>query len=115
MKFDVTFRNLSPREEVKHRAGLLYEKLARFIDEAGDGKLIVTIEHGEAGCELTVRSYGETYVALEEDQDLRTALDRCFHTMENTLRRAKERRTAGRRRGLGGEWEESEDLSAESA
>ena len=38
------------------------------------------------------------FQASDEDEDLRTALDRTFHTIEHALRRAKERRVDRRRR-----------------
>ena len=40
---------------------------------------------------------GEVHKAVEEDPELRAALDKVFHTMEIQLRRGKEKRIAGRR------------------
>ena len=58
---------------------------------------MVGASHGSTVLELVVTKKGHTFKAQEEDGDLRTALDRVFHTMEGQLRRAKER-TVGRRR-----------------
>ncbi len=92
MHLEVTFRNLSPREEVRKRADVLFAKLHRFLDAAADAQLNVGIEHSNAIIELVVTSHGAVHKASEEDEDLRTAIDRTFHTMETQLRRAKERR-----------------------
>lgn len=92
MHLEVTFRNLNPREEVRRRAQTLYDKLERFLDAASEGRLIVGIEHNAAIVELVVNSHGTTYTGTEEDADLRTALDRVFHVVEDQLRRNKEKR-----------------------
>jgi ribosomal subunit interface protein len=101
MHFEVTFRNLNPREEVRRRAEALYNKLDRFLDPAAQAQMTVGIEHGMALVELVVTSRGTTYKVAEEDEDLRTSLDRAMHALENQLRRAKEKRT--NRKGLGTE------------
>ena len=43
---------------------------------------------------------GETHLVTEEDDELRTALDRTFHTMEVRLRRAKEKRIGRRSKSV---------------
>jgi len=93
MHLEVTFRNLNPREEVRKRAEALYDKLERFLDAAAEGQMTVGVEHGAAIIEVVVTSRGVTYKSQEEDPDLRTALDRAMHGLENQLRRAKEKRT----------------------
>ncbi len=97
MHLEVTFKNLKPREEVKKRAQALYKKLERFLDSASDATLVLNVEHGQAVLELVVTVKGEVHKAVEEDEELRTALDKVFHTMEVQLRRGKEKRLAGRR------------------
>jgi len=89
---DVTFRNLRSREEVRRRAHALFEKLERFLDPAATASLVITHEHDSTVSELTVTTYGEVHQVQEDDEDLRTALDRAFHRAEISLRRAKERR-----------------------
>jgi len=93
MQLDVTFRNLTPRDEVRQRAKALFERMERFLDPASEGSLIISVQRGAKNLELRVTTRGQTFVASEEESELRTALDKVFHTMENTLRRAKERRT----------------------
>ncbi|MEQ1565122.1 MAG: HPF/RaiA family ribosome-associated protein [Myxococcota bacterium] len=92
MNLEVSFRNLRARDEIKVRAQALFDKLERFLDAASEGGLVVAVEHDKAIMELVVRAAGETHTVTEEDDDLRTALDRAFHTMEVRLRRSKERR-----------------------
>lgn len=96
MHLEVSFKNLRPREEVKTRAQALYAKLEKFLDAASESSLLVNVEHGKAILELVVRTGGETHLVSEEDDELRAALDRTFHTMEVRLRRAKEKKL-GRR------------------
>lgn len=93
MHLEVTFRNLNPRDEIRRRAEALYDKLDRFLDPAAQAQMVVAVEHNQAIIELVVTSRGVTYKVTEEDDDLRTSLDRSFHTLENQLRRAKEKRT----------------------
>lgn len=92
MSLNITFKSLKPRNEIKERAEFLYGKLERFLDPAAEGNLVVTLEHDEAVLELVVTTYGETHTAKEESDDMRTAMDKLFHTMEMRLRRHKERR-----------------------
>ena len=92
MQLEITFKNLRPRNEIRVRADALYEKLERFLDAPAEGHLVVTVEHGKAVLELVVTSHGETHTVTEEEDELRTALDKLFHTMEVRLRRAKEKR-----------------------
>ncbi len=100
MHLEVTFKNLRPREEVRRRAQALWTKLERFLDPASEGVLVVTIEHANGLADLTVRANGETHQVQEEDADLRTALDRAFHRIESSLRRAKEKRVDRWHRGI---------------
>ncbi len=97
MHLEVTFKNLRPRDEIRRRATALYKKLERFLDASAEGKLIVAVEHGNAVLELVVTAHGDVHKVLEEDEELRTALDKLFHTMEVQLRRAKSRRITKRR------------------
>lgn len=97
MNFEVSFRNLQPRDEVRERADLLFGKLHRFLDPAAEASLTLAVEHGLVTAEAVLTSRGATYKVTEEDSDLRTAMDKAFHTLESQLRRAKERRMEGRR------------------
>lgn len=92
MHLDVTFRNLRSREEVRRRAHALFEKLERFLDPAATASLVITHEHDSTVTELTITTHGEVHQVQEDDEDLRTALDRAFHRVETGLRRSKERR-----------------------
>lgn len=96
MGLNLTFHQMKPRDEVRTRAEVLYGKMERFLEAASDTQLTIGVEHGKAVVTLVVVSRGETHKASEEHDDLRTAMDKLFHTMEVQLRRAKERRTAGR-------------------
>ena len=100
MHLEVSFKNLRPREEIRTRAQALYGKLERFLDPAAEGTLLVNVEHGKAILELVVRTGGETHLVTEEDDDLRTALDRTFHTMEVRLGRSKEKRVGRNRKSV---------------
>lgn len=99
MQLQVSFRNLNARDEVRSRAQVLFDKLERFLDPAAEGQLTVAVEHGTAAIEVHVTSRGHVFKSNEEDEDLRTALDRAFHRLEMQLRRAKERRVDRHRRG----------------
>lgn len=101
MSFEVSFRNLNPREEVKKRAQALYAKLDRFLDPAADSVMTIAVEHNQAIVELVVTSHGVTFKAIEEDPELKAALDKCFHTIEDQLRRNKDKRTDKKGRGEG--------------
>jgi len=98
MHLEVTFRNLRPREEIRKRAQALFAKLEHFFEESTEAILAVGLDHGVTRTELTITSRGQTFQAHDEDEDLRTALDRTFHTIETSLRRAKEKRIDRKRR-----------------
>jgi putative sigma-54 modulation protein len=97
MRLEVTFRNLRPRDEIRKRAEALFAKLERFLDAAADAHLVVAVEHGVAVLELVVSAKGATHKVIEEDRELRSALDKLFHKMETQLRRHKERLVTRRR------------------
>ena len=96
MSLTLTYRHMKPREEINRRSQALYAKLERFLDPAAESHMIVAVEHGDAVVELVVNSRGETHKVHEEHDDMRTALDKLFHTAEMQLRRSKERRTSHR-------------------
>ena len=97
MSLIVSFRHMRPRDEVKARANALYSKLERFLDPASESQFTVEVEHGQAVVELVVTARGETHKVTMEHNDLRTAMDKLFHKMEEHLRRSKERRDTRRR------------------
>ena len=104
MHLEVTFKNLRPRDEVRQRATALYNKMERFLDAHSNGQLVVNVEHNNAILELVVRAGGEIHTVTETHAELRTALDKAFHTMEVRLRRAKEKRIdRGRHAGPAGD------------
>ena len=92
MHLEVSFRNLNPRDEVRQRAQALFKKMEHFLDPAAEGQLIVAVEHGSAIVEMVVHTRGATFKSQEEDPDLRASLDKAMHSMENQLRRSKEKR-----------------------
>jgi len=99
MNLDVTFRNLRPRDEIRRRGDALYAKLERFLDPAADAHMVVSIEHHEAIVEVVVTTLGHVCKAEERSDDLRTAMDKAFHGVEEQLRRLKDKRTEKRGRG----------------
>ncbi len=92
MHLEVTFKNLRPRDEVRKRATVLHDKLERFLDPAAKSQLTVEVEHGRAILELVVHARGGTHTVRTEDDEMRNALDSLFHTVEERLRRTKEKR-----------------------
>ena len=114
MRLEVTYRNLQGKPEIRRRAEALFTKLHRFLDPAAEGKLMLGADHGRVVSELVVSAYGNVFKCIEEDDELRSALDATFHTMEGQLRRAKERRTEHRgSTGSGQDAETSPDLENE--
>lgn len=99
MHLEVTFKNLRPRDELKKRAEVLHDKLERFLDPAATSQLTVEVEHGTAVLELVVHTKGGTHTVRSEHEELRNALDSLFHTVEERLRRTKEKRIDRARRG----------------
>lgn len=97
MNLHVTFRNLNPRDEIRRRGEALFAKLERFVDPATEGQMIVSIEAHEAIVEVIVSEGRHVSKALERSEDLRTAMDKAFHTVEEQLRRRKDRRNSGKR------------------
>lgn len=103
MNLDVTFRNLSPRDEVRRRGEALYGKLERFLDPAAGGHMIVSVEHHTAIVEVIVGTRGQVFKAEERNEDMRTAMDKSFHNVEEQLRRFKDKRTQRRPRAAAAE------------
>ncbi len=98
MHLEMTFRHMNARPEIKRRADALFAKLHKFLDEAAEGHLTVGSEHGGTTVELLITTRGQVVKAEEADEDLRTALDRAFHRVEDQLRRGKEKHEGRRRR-----------------
>jgi ribosomal subunit interface protein len=99
MQLEVTFRNTRARDEIRRRAEALFGKLERFLDETSEGTCAISTEHGAMRVEIGVSAHGQAHHAHDEDEDLQTALDRAFHTIELSLRRAKDKRVDRKRRG----------------
>ncbi|TNE84362.1 MAG: ribosome-associated translation inhibitor RaiA [Deltaproteobacteria bacterium] len=111
MRLEVSFRNMRGRDEVRRRAEALFDKLQRFLDPAAEAHITVNREHGTFEVDCVVNNHGATHKQAVTDDDLRTALDKMFHGMEEQLRRAKERRIDRHRsRGEGAEAEGAEDF-----
>ena len=51
--------------------------------------------------ELSVTAHGHVHQASEEDEELRSALDKTFHRVEHSLRRTKEKRIDRFQKGKG--------------
>mgnify|MGYP000509773604 CR=1 FL=1 len=98
MHLEVTFKNLRPRDEIRQRAVALHDKLERFLDPAATSQLTVEVEHGRAILELVVHARGGSHKVDSEHEELRVALDKLFHTVEEKLRRSKEKRIDKHRR-----------------
>lgn len=98
MRLEVSFRNMRGRDEVRRRAEALFDKLHRFLDPSAEAGITVNREHGTFEVDCVVSNHGHTHKQTSSDDDLRTALDRVFHGMEEQLRRAKERRSNRRQR-----------------
>ena len=96
MSLNLSFRHMKPRDEVRKRVEALHGKLERFLDPAAETEMTVSVEHGQAILEIVITNHGETFKVHEEDDDLRTAIDKLFHKAETHLRRSKERRKANR-------------------
>jgi len=103
MSLEVSFRHMKPREEIRRRATALYGKLERFLDPSAEGSLVISFEHSVPAAEAHISAWGQVFKAESDDADLRTSIDRIFHTLENSLRRAKTRRVDAWQKGSGRE------------
>jgi ribosomal subunit interface protein len=99
MNLEVSFKNVRPRDDIRQRSQALYKKLERFMEPASEGRLVVSVEHSSACLELVVSAHGQVHKVEVEEDELRTAVDKVFHTMEVTLRRQKGKVTDRRQEG----------------
>ena len=113
MRLEVNFRNMRGRDEVRRRAETLFSKLQRFLDASTEAHITVNRDHGTFDVDCVVKAHGQTHKQAESDDDLRTALDRMFHGMEEQLRRAKEKRSSRNRGRNTGDFEVLDDADYE--
>ena len=96
MSITVSYRNLKPRRDVNRRAESLYGKMEAYLDPAASATLLLSAENDAVVAEATVQAWSNTFRAEETDDELRTAMDKVMHKLNEQVRRFKDKRSKHR-------------------
>ncbi len=89
MLITLTARHCSVPRELRARARALLERVGKLAARPHEGRVLFTLEHGEAGVELRLhRGHQRLHVARAGATDHRTALDRAAARLRRQLDKA---------------------------
>src|SRR5262245_48555941 len=91
MKMNLTARHLKLTSAIKDYVEKKVEKAARFNDHITSVQVILDVSKQRHIAEYIVHSPGHTFTAREESADLYAAIDLASDTLDEQLRRYKER------------------------
>ena len=101
MQISTTARHCELAPEMRALAVERLERCTRFASDMHDARLIVTAEKFRHTAEVMVRLNHHEMVSREEAAEMRLAIDLAFDSLEEQLRRFKDRRNDRKREGRG--------------
>lgn len=99
MQISTTARHCELAPEMRALAVERLERCTRFASDMHDARLIVTAEKFRHTAEVMVRLNHHEMVSREEAAEIRLAIDLAFDSLEEQLRRFKDRRNDRKREG----------------
>ena len=101
MQISTTARHCEIAPELRAFAHDRLERCTRFAQDLHDARLIVTAEKFRHTAEVTVRLNHHEMVSREEATEMRAAIDLAIDSLEEQLRRFKDKRVDRKRDGRG--------------
>ena len=99
MRITVTARHTDASAELRERARVLVERLAKVASRAHDAQVLFGDDHGVATVELRLHAgRGAVVVGRAEGRDHRTALDRAAARVRRQLDKSPAKRTGPAKR-----------------
>src|SRR5689334_1178750 len=99
MQVNITARHLKLTPAISDYVQRKVDKARKYLDHLIWAQVILDVEKNRHIAEIVIHTTGRTFMAKEESTDLYAAIDLASDTLDEQLRRYKERRRDGRLRG----------------
>jgi ribosomal subunit interface protein len=101
MQMTITARHCDISEDLRERAAVVLNRLAGHVPRAVDGAVVFD-NSPTAQAEIRLHGPGEMFVAVGEDKDHRSALDRAEEKVKRQLEKnaSQSRRARGMKDGV---------------
>src|ERR1700687_1931549 len=96
MQINITARHLKLTSAISDYVQKKLEKANRFLDHLIWAQVVLDVSKQRHSAEMIIHAAGHTFTAKEESADLYAAIDLVSDTIDNQLRRYKERHRAHR-------------------
>jgi putative sigma-54 modulation protein len=101
MQVNITARHLKLTPAISDYVQRKLDKTKRYLDNLIWAQVILDVEKTRHIAEIVIHTTGRTFMAKEESTDLYAAVDLASDTIDEQLRRYKERRRGHRGKGHG--------------
>jgi putative sigma-54 modulation protein len=91
MQVSVTFRNMEPRETLRHYAQEKISKLKKYLDTPIEANAVLIVEKHRHIADVNVIANRVTINAREETEDMCSAIDRVVEKLERQVLKYKEK------------------------
>ncbi len=91
MQLNITFRHLDASESLKSYAREKVERVNKYLDQAGDAHVVLSLERHLHHADITIHSGSFVLRGREKSEDMYASLDLAMDKIERQLRRYKEK------------------------
>ncbi len=91
MQLNITFRHLDASESLKDYAREKVERVNKYLDQAGDAHVVLSLERHLHHADITIHSGAFVLRGREKSEDMYASLDLAMDKIERQLRRYKEK------------------------
>lgn len=92
MKVSVTFRHVDPSDHVRQYAIEKFSRLDKYLDSAGEVNVVLSVEKFRHSADVSLAAKGLHFKAVEETEDMYSAIDMVMSKIEKQIRRQKGKR-----------------------
>lgn len=97
MNLEITNRNYEPSKRVRDHAHERIQKFDKYLRDLSQVRVTFAEEKLDKVCELHLRAYGKDFHSRAESPDMLSSVDRACSSMEEQLRRHRDRVTDQRK------------------
>lgn len=97
MNLEITNRNYEPTKRVRDHAEERISKFDKYLRDLSQVRLTFAEEKHDKVCEIHLRAYGKEFHTRAETGDMLVSVDRASASMEQQLRRHREKLTDQRK------------------
>lgn len=98
MNLEITARNYDVTKRVRTAAEERAEKFTRYVTELQNVRITLTQERVDNVCDIHLHAHGKDFHAKISSDDMLSSVEKAASSMDQQLRRYKNRRSDRRRR-----------------